>query len=69
MFLPDNRCKNRTDPIFAHSMAENNDVKMENHHVKLPITNNDRTPGNMHELGLTHSWMESALDPMMPPAN
>jgi hypothetical protein len=50
-------------------MAENNDVKMENHHVKLPITNNDRTPGNMHELGLTHSWMESALDPMMPPAN
>jgi hypothetical protein len=50
-------------------MAENSDVKMENHDVKLPITNNDRTPRNMHELGLTPSWMESASYSMMPPAN
>jgi hypothetical protein len=42
--LPDNRCKIRTDPILAYSMAENNDVKIEDHDVKLPITNNDRTP-------------------------
>jgi hypothetical protein len=67
--LPDNMCKTRTDPIFAHSMAENNDVKMEKYDVKLPITNNDRTPRNMHELGLTHSWMESASYSIMPPAN
>jgi hypothetical protein len=31
-------------------MAENNDVKIEDHDVKLPITNNDRTPQNMYEL-------------------
>ncbi|KAJ5264702.1 hypothetical protein N7505_007495 [Penicillium chrysogenum] len=54
---------------MASSIAENNDVKMENHDVKLPITNNDRTPRNMHELGLTHPWMESASDSMIPPAN
>ncbi|KAJ5866090.1 hypothetical protein N7534_000643 [Penicillium rubens] len=57
------------EPVMASSMAENSDVKMENHDVKLPITNNDRTPRNMHELGLTPSWMESASYSMMPPAN
>ncbi|CAG8108176.1 unnamed protein product [Penicillium nalgiovense] len=66
-FLPGGRC--RTDPILAHSMAENNDAKMENHDVKLPITNNDPTPRNMHELGLTPSWIESASYSVMPPAN
>jgi hypothetical protein len=50
-------------------MAENNDVKEENHDVKLPITNNDRALRNMHELGLTPSWIESASYAMMPPAN
>ncbi|CAG8197857.1 unnamed protein product [Penicillium nalgiovense] len=57
------------EPLMASSMAENNDVKMENHDAKLPITNNDRTPRNMHELGLTPSWMESASYSMMPAAN
>ncbi|CAI7611426.1 unnamed protein product [Penicillium palitans] len=57
------------EPLMASSMAENNDVKTENHDVKLPITNNDRTSRNMHELGLTHLWMESASYSMMPPAN
>ena len=57
-----------TDSILAR-MAENNDVKMEGHDVKLPITNNDRTPRTMHELGLTPSWMESASYSMMPPVN
>jgi hypothetical protein len=33
----------RTDPILAHSMAENNDANMVNHDVKLPITDNDRS--------------------------
>ncbi|KAJ6136999.1 hypothetical protein N7497_012251 [Penicillium chrysogenum] len=32
------------EPLIALSMAENNDVKIEDHDVKLPITNNDRTP-------------------------
>ncbi|KGO72977.1 CP2 transcription factor [Penicillium italicum] len=50
-------------------MAENNDVKMDNHDIKFPITNNDRTPRNMHELGLTPSWMESASYSMMPFTN
>ncbi|CAG7937172.1 unnamed protein product [Penicillium nalgiovense] len=57
------------EPLMASSMAENNDVKMENHDAKLPITNNDRTPRNMHELGLTPSWMESASYSMMPAVN
>ncbi|KAI2732592.1 transcriptional regulator family: Grainyhead/CP2 [Penicillium roqueforti] len=56
------------EPLMA-GLAENNDVKMEGHDVKLPITNNDRTPRNMHELGLTPSWMESASYSMMPLAN
>ncbi|CAI7635821.1 unnamed protein product [Penicillium glandicola] len=50
-------------------VAENNDVKMENHDVKFPITNNERTPRNMQELGLTPSWMESASFSMMPLPN
>ncbi|KAJ5265220.1 uncharacterized protein N7525_007424 [Penicillium rubens] len=57
------------EPFMASSMAEDNDVKEENHDVKLPITNNDRALQNMHELGLTPSWMESASYSMMPPAN
>ncbi|KAJ5799645.1 transcriptional regulator family: Grainyhead/CP2 [Penicillium psychrosexuale] len=56
------------EPLMA-GLVENNDVKMEGHDVKLPITNNDRTPRNMHELGLTPSWMESASYSMMPLAN
>ncbi|KAJ5687689.1 hypothetical protein N7455_006737 [Penicillium solitum] len=58
------------EPLMASRMAENNDVKMEETHgIKFPITNNDRTPRNMHELGLTPSWMESASYSMMPLVN
>ncbi|KAJ5283359.1 hypothetical protein N7505_001339 [Penicillium chrysogenum] len=57
------------EPFMASSMAENDDVKMENHDVRLPTTNNDRTPRNKHEPGLTPSWVESASYSMMPPAN
>ncbi|KAJ5950826.1 uncharacterized protein N7479_009239 [Penicillium vulpinum] len=57
------------EPMMAARMAENNDVKMETHNMKFPITNNDRTPRNMQELGLTPSWMESASYSMMPLVN
>ncbi|KAK4862113.1 hypothetical protein LT330_003251 [Penicillium expansum] len=57
------------EPLMAPRMAENNDVKMDSHDIKFPITNNDRTPRNMHELGLTPSWMESASYSMMPLAS
>ncbi|KAJ6143368.1 hypothetical protein N7471_002821 [Penicillium samsonianum] len=58
----------RGEPSIAPRMAENNDVKMENHDLKFPITN-VRTPRNMQDLGLTPSWMESASYSMMPLAN
>ncbi|KAJ5382755.1 CP2 transcription factor [Penicillium concentricum] len=57
------------ETLMSSRMAENNDVKMESHDLKFPLTNNDRTPRNMHELGLTPSWMESASYSMMPLAN
>jgi len=42
---------------------------MESHDVKYPVNTNDRTPRNMHELGLTPSWMEPGSYSMMPLAN
>ncbi|KAG0155172.1 hypothetical protein PDIDSM_745 [Penicillium digitatum] len=57
------------EPVMASRLAENNDAKIENHDLKFPITNNERTPRNAHELGLTPSWMESASFAMMPLAN
>ncbi|KAJ5158563.1 CP2 transcription factor, partial [Penicillium coprophilum] len=57
------------ETVMASRMTENSDVKMESHDIKFPITNNERTPRNMHELGLTPSWMESASYSMMPSAN
>lgn len=66
---PGERYGIRTDKTFlAHRMAENNDVKMENHDLKFPITN-VRTPRNIQDLGLTPSWMESASYSMMPLVN
>ncbi|KAJ5188602.1 CP2 transcription factor [Penicillium cf. griseofulvum] len=58
-----------SENLMASTMTENNDVKMGGHDIKFPITNNDRTPRNMHELGLTPSWMESASYSMMPSVN
>jgi hypothetical protein len=46
------------------------DVKMESHDVKFPVVpNNDRTPRNMQELGMTPSWMEPGSFPVMPFTN
>jgi hypothetical protein len=42
---------------------------MTSHDVKFPVNNQDRTPRNMHELGLTPSWMEPGPYSMMPLAN
>lgn len=49
--------------------ADNSDVKTESHDVKLSTHPNDRTPRNMHELGLTPSWMEPGSYSMMPLSN
>ncbi|CAG7918533.1 unnamed protein product [Penicillium olsonii] len=50
---------------------DNSDMKMESHEVKFSANpnHNDRTPRNMHELGLTPSWMEPGSYSMMPVPN
>ncbi|KAJ5351047.1 CP2 transcription factor [Penicillium brevicompactum] len=61
---------NGGDPMMIQRQADNSDMKMESHDVKFSVNpNNDRTPRNMHELGLTPSWMEPGSYSMMPLAN
>ncbi|KAJ5561808.1 hypothetical protein N7535_003730 [Penicillium sp. DV-2018c] len=51
-------------------MLDTDDVKIESHDVKFPVVpNNDRTPRNMQELGMTPSWMEPGSFSMMPFTN
>lgn len=56
---------------IAFRLADNSETKIESHDVKFSNNNNpnDRTPRNMHELGLTPSWMEPGSYSMMPIAN
>jgi hypothetical protein len=55
--------------MMSQRQADNSDMKMEGHEVKFAVNPNDRTPRNMHELGLTPSWMEPGSYSMMPLAN
>ncbi|KAJ5135620.1 uncharacterized protein N7515_004898 [Penicillium bovifimosum] len=63
----------RTARVAEHMMDTgmmDTDGKMESHDVKFPIVpNNDRTPRNMQELGMTPSWMEPGSFSMMPFTN